>query len=392
MAYILKINIRVDLKKDIKKVKNKGNPLKLEKEFNLSQFIMYAGVTLIGSGVAEFLLFWVSIHYEVYKDMVCWYFPAGFRLLLLLFLPVRYWGFVWIGGSIGVSLYFTNFVLPNALLSDNLTYHFYTLLALPVIYYIKSRYLKQEVMTVRVVLAIFGAFIVTRIVDTLVNLVADGPLYAGVPERMLLEIFVAHQLAALLPFLFMLTCVSLVMWLLAKTDTPSNHQIYRVFIVNILIGLVLLTLHVTYPELDNLLVVLIFIAIVWLGASNGFVAIMSFTVTINALLLLYLFDINNGELLLNYMPFMTSYCLVALIVGGYLLETEHVKLNLRIMNDTLAVNNTKLRELSHRTITIQEQERKQLSQELHDEIGQNITALKTELIDNIALITLSLTL
>lgn len=380
MAYILKINIRVDLKKDIKKVKNKGNPLKLEKEFNLSQFIMYAGVTLIGSGVAEFLLFWVSIHYEVYKDMVCWYFPAGFRLLLLLFLPVRYWGFVWIGGSIGVSLYFTNFVLPNALLSDNLTYHFYTLLALPVIYYIKSRYLKQEVMTVPVILAIFGAFIVTRIVDTLVNLVADGPLYAGVPERMLLEIFVAHQLAALLPFLFMLTCVSLVMWLLAKTDTPSNHQIYRVFIVNILIGLVLLTLHVTYPGLDNLLVVLIFFAIVWLGASNGFVAIMSFTVTINALLLLYLFDINNGELLLNYMPFMTSYCLVALFVGGYLLETERVKLNLRIMNDTLAVNNTKLRELSHRTITIQEQERKQLSQELHDEIGQNITALKTELI------------
>jgi glucose-6-phosphate-specific signal transduction histidine kinase len=354
--------------------------LVLEKEFTLSQFIIYAGAILIGSGIAEFLLFWVSIQYEVYPDLVCWYFPAGFRFLLLLFLPVRYWGPVWLGGSIGLYLFFTNYVLSNAIFSENISYHIYTLCAFPIIYYVKSRYLTQEILTARVILAIVGAFIATRLLDTFLNLVLNGPLYMGTPEYLLLEVFDAHQLAALLPFLLMLMCVSLAVWLRGCTDMPNHYQLYKLFIANILIGIVLLTLHVIYPGLDNLLVVLVFIGIVWLGASNGFAALMSFTIAINGLLLLYLFDINNGELLLNYMPFMTSYCLVALFVGGYLLETDSVKLNLRINNDILANNNTKLRELSHRTITIQEQERKQLCQELHDEIGQNITALKTELI------------
>ncbi len=352
----------------------------VEKELNLSQFITYSAIILVGCLAAEFFLFALSLRYEVYENMVCWYFPIGFRLLLLLYLPVRYWGFVWFGGSLGLFLYWSNYVDPNTVFINNFSYNFYLLLSLPVIYFVKVRYVTESLMTVKALLAILGAFIGIRLIDTFINLASDGPLYLDVPEALLLDIFIAHQLAALLPFLFMLTCFYFVQGLVSGAAKLNNVQLVKLFIVNPIIGLSLLVVHVIQPGLDNLLVVLVFIGIVWLGASYGFAALMTFTVTINALLLLYLFDNSNGEMLLRYMPFMSSYCLVALFVGGYLIETERVNLNLRINNSTLAENNMKLKELSNRTISIQEQERKELSQELHDEIGQNITALKTELI------------
>ena len=335
---------------------------------------------LIGCIALESLLFWLSLRYEVYENMVCWYFPIGFRLLLLLYLPIRYWGVVWLGGSIGLFLYFSNYVDPNTVFIDNFSYNCYLLLSLPVIYYVKVRYVTESFMTVKALLAILGAFIWIRLIDTFINLASDGPLYLGVPEPLLLDMFIAHQLAALLPFLFMLTCFYFTLWLTSGVAMLGNIQLVKLFMLNIIIGLSLLILHVTQPGLDNLLVVLVFIGIVWLASSYGFAALMTFTVTINALLLLYLFDNSNGEMLLRHMPFMSSYCLVSLFVGGYLIETDKVNLNLRINNTTLAANNVKLKELSYRTIIIQEQERKQLSQKLHDEIGQNITALKTELV------------
>ena len=102
----------------------------VEKELNLSQFITYSVIILVGCLAAEFFLFALSLRYEVYENMVCWYFPIGFRLLLLLYLPIRYWGVVWFGGSLGLFLYWSNYVEPNTVFIDNFSYNFYFLLSL----------------------------------------------------------------------------------------------------------------------------------------------------------------------------------------------------------------------------------------------------------------------
>ena len=59
-------------------------------------------------------------------------------------------------------------------------------------------------------------------------------------------------------------------------------------------------------------------------------------------------------------------------------KQAHDELELRIQERTAAVidSNERLRELSHRLMKVQETERRQIAHDLHDEIGQSLTAIK----------------
>ena len=59
-------------------------------------------------------------------------------------------------------------------------------------------------------------------------------------------------------------------------------------------------------------------------------------------------------------------------------KQAHDELELRIQERTAAVidSNERLRELSHRLMNVQETERRQIAHDLHDEIGQSLTAIK----------------
>lgn len=63
------------------------------------------------------------------------------------------------------------------------------------------------------------------------------------------------------------------------------------------------------------------------------------------------------------------------------LRRTHGKLELRVQERTEALveSNERLRELSHRLMNVQETERRQIAHDLHDEIGQSLTAIKLEL-------------
>jgi len=56
----------------------------------------------------------------------------------------------------------------------------------------------------------------------------------------------------------------------------------------------------------------------------------------------------------------------------------HDELELRVQERTMALvdSNERLRELSHRLMNVQETERRQIAHDLHDEIGQSLTAMK----------------
>ena len=61
-----------------------------------------------------------------------------------------------------------------------------------------------------------------------------------------------------------------------------------------------------------------------------------------------------------------------------ILSQAHDELELRIQERTTALldSNERLRELSHRLMNVQETERRQIAHDLHDEIGQSLTAMK----------------
>ncbi|MBU6482162.1 MAG: CHASE3 domain-containing protein [Nitrospirae bacterium] len=63
------------------------------------------------------------------------------------------------------------------------------------------------------------------------------------------------------------------------------------------------------------------------------------------------------------------------------LRRTHDELELRVQERTKALveSNERLRELSHRLMNVQETERRRIAHDLHDEIGQSLTAMKLEL-------------
>lgn len=87
-----------------------------------------------------------------------------------------------------------------------------------------------------------------------------------------------------------------------------------------------------------------------------------------------------------------SFFLAAALLLGVLVALSSIRYSARVERDLQAGYNAvslakrELEDLSSRLIDIQEQERRALSQELHDEVGQTLTALRMELSHAITLV------
>jgi glucose-6-phosphate-specific signal transduction histidine kinase len=96
-----------------------------------------------------------------------------------------------------------------------------------------------------------------------------------------------------------------------------------------------------------------------------------------------LFQSADASLILAYQPYIISYSLVAILVGALVNENNGMQQQLLLQNNELEVKNTalqtlntKIQGIAERMTQVRENERKVLSQTLHDEFGQSITAMK----------------
>lgn len=345
----------------------------------LYQTVMQSLLILIVCMAVECGLFWLSLQYEVFTGLVSWYFPAGFRVLMFLFLPLRFWPAIWLGGSVGVVSFVKIWIDPNIVFLAQFIEHSVYLLTLPVIYWCKRSLSQQPMFTVKYVFYVVLIFIITRLITTTISLFNSNRMYDIAAAEVQFDIFISHQLAALLPFLYMLNIVYFGAWVYLKNTTLFTAKNALLCIACILVGGVFIGLHALHPNIEYLFRILIFIAIIATGISFGFLGLLSITLTMTTSILVFLFGINDGDMLLNYMPFLLSYSLFCLFIGAYLNEASLANHALLKSNQTLAITNQKLQDVSNRIIAIQEQERKQISQDIHDELGQNIVVLKAEL-------------
>jgi two-component system sensor histidine kinase UhpB len=102
---------------------------------------------------------------------------------------------------------------------------------------------------------------------------------------------------------------------------------------------------------------------------------------INSVLLIVLYGAEN-ELLVSFQPFIVSYFLIGLVTSG--LQLEHRRSRQALSKNQLALkakyahlikSQQELQDIAVQIVNLQEVEKKHLSQELHDDVGQNITAL-----------------
>ena len=84
----------------------------------------------------------------------------------------------------------------------------------------------------------------------------------------------------------------------------------------------------------------------WFAHRFRFIGILASVCTINTILLVYLFDIDNDATLLVYQPFIIAYFLVCFLVGGVLLEHDQAQTFLSESNAVLTVQNEEFLQLT----------------------------------------------
>ena len=152
--------------------------------------------------------------------------------------------------------------------------------------------------------------------------------------------------------------------------------------IGLLVVVIIGFLYVT-PEFDYLLRIALFIPLILMATRFGSRGVILTSVAVMSCFMVYLWQ-SPGEVLLEYQPYLMSYALVALLVAALLDEKDQAQKALEVSKTSLEEKNSSLKKmtatlqvLGRNILNNQERERQFLSQELHDEVGQNIIALKT---------------
>lgn len=145
-------------------------------------------------------------------------------------------------------------------------------------------------------------------------------------------------------------------WALAKD---------ALLVVALIVALII-SLNVTAPGFGWTVLAMIFIPIVYLSIRNGWAGSALSVVILNLVAgVLYLIS-GNAEALFNTQILLVSVGITGLFLGAAISQQGDL------------INN--VRKVSQRVIETQETERSRISQELHDHVGQVLTALRSKII------------
>lgn len=337
--------------------------------------------------ICGFVAMYTTYHYEIYPEMVSWYFPNGVKIVALLILPFRQWLFFLIACHIGATGSFY-IVSSEQLVSFQERWPpvaFFIIfegIAGAVFVFTKKQLIKGSLFRLHSIMVLILLSMAYRLLYMSLAAIAGISIFDLIPENKMYEYFVAQQLSGYLTAFYALNLYLIVLWCKQNQCQVSSQSVFRVLSYALAIVLVCVFVYVARPEVVYLLRIALFVPLILMAMRFGWLGIMLTSFLINTTILFFVFD-KDAALLLEYQPYMLSYMLVAFLVGGVFLENDRVKAQMQDAQDALQSkyallvkmsNNLKL--MANRILDLQEHERKTLSQDLHDEVGQNITALK----------------
>ncbi|MDG1121295.1 MAG: histidine kinase [Glaciecola sp.] len=252
---------------------------------------------------------------------------------------------------------------------------------LPIIYLARIKRKQENLFAFKaiVILVLFG--FLTRLGNIGFHFLSDTSVYDKVPVDERLYVFIQHNTAAYPGILFAIS-----IYLVYKGLRQKRHHVRalsRELISKIAISLTIaiITLFYLSDFSQNILKILLFLPIIWSGYRFTWLGSLCCALWINSVLLILLYGASN-ELLVSFQPFIVSYFLIGLVTAG--LQLEHRRSRQALSKNQLALkakyanltqSQHELQALALQIVNLQELEKKNLSQELHDDVGQNITAL-----------------
>ncbi|MEM0516523.1 MASE1 domain-containing protein [Pseudoalteromonas sp. YIC-827] len=159
----------------------------------------------------------------------------------------------------------------------------------------------------------------------------------------------------------------------------AKHELAHLFLALACLFALALSIYLLRPDTYALLRLASLLPIIWFCYQFGTLGAVSSATLINGLLIVEASVTQHSDNTYISQLFMLANGITSLVLGAAISE-------LKRNNQALQQNNLELKgllqkniQLAGKMVRVQESERKHLSQELHDELGQNLTALKTDL-------------
>jgi len=357
--------------------------LKSPQRSDIVKFALFSCLIVLIAPVIENSLYLFSFNYVVYEDFVSWYFPVGFRVVCYLFFPLRYWPALAVGftlGQISYVWYFYDVPLDD-LLYRLVSYACREFLILTPLVLAKLFKVRLDIQTVKsAVTVLFIAISYRFIRSMLIILPSDSQnKYRLIADEDRFEMMLAHQLGGIITTLIMLLFA-----FHAKTIYQQLNKLITKEVGTLLVQLcfcltVFIGVYLFEPKSLYLLRMLAIFPLIWFSYRYGALGALSYASVTVISLLINVYGVNETELLLTTQLYIISYSVLALLLSAFVTELNESKSALLEQNKELIELSTLTQNLATKVVNVQESERSQLSQELHDDIGQNLTALKTNI-------------
>jgi glucose-6-phosphate-specific signal transduction histidine kinase len=348
----------------------------------LSQELMAHFSLFVITCICQFIFFTLSFGYSVLPGFTIWYFPLGFHFILFLILPLRFWltamFAIALGG--GFTMQYQGSIhyefIRHFMLSMTIAIH-----TLPIIYLARMKRKQDNLFALRaiVILVLFG--FLTRLCNIGFHFLSDTSVYDKVPTDERISVFLQHNIAAYPGILFAISVYLVYEGLRQKRHHVNDLSWALISKIALSLTVAIIVFFYLSNFSQNILKILLFLPIIWCGYRFTWLGSLCCAMWVNSILFILLYGAEN-ESLVSFQPFIVSYFLIGLVTSG--LQLEHRRSRQALSENQLALkakyaeltqSQHELQALALQIVNLQELEKKNLSQELHDDVGQNITAL-----------------
>ncbi|MDF3124669.1 MASE1 domain-containing protein [Rheinheimera sp. 1928-s] len=334
---------------------------------------------LFGYAMVYLGLYALSKNFFTHQGWSTWYMPNGFRLAMLLILPWRYWSTIFVTEFFcqrSITLYYGN-------VPAEFWYSFLrgmatrTLCALPVIW-IKHHFQTAALHKLKFGLMLLAATFAFSIVSA-TDLVLLSKFYQNIPAERKLEVWLSFVTGGCIGILLVCPLLLAVYQLTTQKVFQAIHS--KLWLHSALLaasGIVAYVVFQSEPASLYLLASLSLIPALYESFRHGWLGAVFSLTLINLFLGLSLYG-SSGTLTMQQIQVLVLLInITTLLFGAAVSEQHELTAELRAKNTALTELANRNLKLAEKFSTLQENERKHLSNELHDELGQTVTALKME--------------
>ncbi|GAA72645.1 ATP-binding protein [Pseudoalteromonas sp. BSi20439] len=317
---------------------------------------------------------WVSNHLETVPQSSAIFLPAGIKLAFVIILPTRYWPMIWFASRL-YAAYQGSFHTQQWHLN---LFHgvWQEAIYFAIIFAFKQSRWPPTIKDSKGVLSlILLASIATA--SKWFLFASSFEFTTWLKGKQLLQYQLNMTLGDLTGSLFIAPFIILCA---SSCQRAVNLQGgLKLTLAVIVFTLLVLSMYLLRPDIYPLLRLASLLPIIWFSYHFGITGAIFAAAGANGLIILEASISHDATNTYISQLFILTNAATSLLLGAAAAELRHNNNMLTTTNLELRTLLAKNQQLAIKMVNVQESERKHLSQELHDELGQNLTAFKTDL-------------